>query len=255
MIFILSLPDKIMSSIKDEDVFDYYPKLAEYANLRGGIARIFGGFFGVAYRCGDKTLKITEDEQEAYVALKLVGKYHPNVYHIHKVFKINRLTKKYGDNIYGIVYDYINKTGYSDEIINIFNMFDEKVFVNKWPGSKEFIEICKRCNDIENLDYDEKYVYLANIFGLDRAWKDDFMKKLDYFLTPDCLREIKYLDQMKSGLEFIKANTGIVPRDIHVNNVLIDGDRLVFIDLGITESNRNIDMPLLERLDKRNRLG
>lgn len=134
-------------------------------------------------------------------------------------------------------------------------MFDEKVFVNRWPGSKEFIEICKRCNDIEYLNKDEKYVYLANILGLNRAWKFEFMNEFDYFLTPKCLEEVKYLDQIKSGLEFIKANTGIVPKDIHKHNVLLSDDKIIFIDLGITESDRSIDIPLLERFDKRNGLG
>lgn len=83
-----------MPNIKSEDVYDYYPKIAKYAGLHSGITKISSGFFGTAYRCEDKALKITQDEQEAYVALKLVGKYHPNVYHIHKVFKINRFTKK-----------------------------------------------------------------------------------------------------------------------------------------------------------------
>jgi tRNA A-37 threonylcarbamoyl transferase component Bud32 len=78
-----------------------------------------------------------------------------------------------------------------EDVIDIFNMFDEKVFVNRWPGSKEFI----------------------------------------------------------------KANTGIIPRDIHQHNVLLSDDKIIFIDLGITESDRSIDIPMLERLDKRNGLG
>ena len=71
----------------------------------------------------------------------------------------------------------------------------------------------------------------------------------EYFATGEnCqVATLKYLDQMKSGFDFIKNNTGIIPSDIRVENLLLkDDDNVVFIDLGVTDSNKEIKMPILE---------
>ena len=142
-----------MSNIIDiKDVEEYYPTIAKYAGLSGSMEKIGGGLYGVAFKCGDKTLKITQDEKEAYVALKLVGKQHPNVYHINNVFKINRLSNKYHINTYAIVYDYINVTDSTEEILSVFKVFNKHYFVEEWPGSTEIIKICKRVYFDETLN-------------------------------------------------------------------------------------------------------
>lgn len=244
-----------MNSISESDIEKYYPTIAEYAGLSNSMEKIGKGYYGVAYKCGDKTLKITQDEKEAYVALKLIGKQHPNVYNINNVFKINKLSNKYDINTYGIVYDYINVKGSTEDILSIFEVFNIYFFAEEWPGSEEIIKTCKRLYYDETMKKSSKIEILKQECGLTSFYADEFMDSLfKYFATDkNCQNNsLKYLDQMKSGLDFIKKYTGIIPNDIGEKNVLLkDDDNIVFIDLGITDSSKTPQMPILESDNQR----
>ena len=72
------------------------------------------GTRGVAFKCGDKVLKVTADESEAKTSMCLVGKSEKNIVHIFDVFRFK------DTNVFGILQEQLTPIG-DDEIKEINN--------------------------------------------------------------------------------------------------------------------------------------
>ena len=73
---------------------DLLEKVKRWGKLEGEGEFLGSGSRGVAYKFGNKVLKITNDPQEAQACASIEGKGHPNVYTVHKVGRLNIATTR-----------------------------------------------------------------------------------------------------------------------------------------------------------------
>jgi serine/threonine protein kinase len=69
-------------------------KVKRWGKLEGDGEFLGSGSRGVAYKFGNRVLKITNDPQEAQACASIEGKDHPNVYTVHKVGRLNVSTSR-----------------------------------------------------------------------------------------------------------------------------------------------------------------
>jgi len=204
------------------------PKLRKWANLTGEPKYLGGGTQGKAFRYGDKTLKITNDQLEVNTCahLKSLGNKHPNIYKIYNVGKFNLnidpLVNTGDGYIYFVVYEYLNKpTEEMKEVVNEYHADLNWDFVpSEIRSDKKFLDnIYKNATN----DLGEKYAkYAVQAFSA-----------------------AKYL--WDNG---ITSKKGKIWNDWGENNIASRGDDLVLIDVGYSLSPKG-EVETLEEIIRR----
>ena len=245
------LTDEELSLIKSwGDLSDDYPTF------------LGSGTMGVAWKVGDKVLKITSDHAEAEAALCIEGKQNPHVYEVYKVGKRSPQFLEEPDRKYIIICELIGDAGsrerfpdatMQDAIQYLHNSQEKTKY--RWVDNfselmDKFRESLPQLGEIFSLEPDggnerSKLEKVLKVIGFTPPEQDAF--KLAWIgcngvygkcLTSEenalqCSEKPKfdYIDQVCQGLTFLNQNA-VEFRDLKTSNVLNDKGRLVIIDVG-----------------------
>ena len=199
-------------------------------NKRDQIKRIFGfdiperetiigsGSYGIVYDIGNgMVLKITGDDSEAISSNKITGKKLKYVNEIYAVFHIQK-----GIKYFGIIQKKLTKVEWKHQKL--------------WNSENEFIDFLME-EDLKNLNdsmfklyYDELEEEYPDINGSFNYYRD-----LGRFFV-------------RSSKEL--AKNGIWFNDFHTGNVMLDGNQLKVIDLGMSATMAPKKLVTLESLIK-----
>lgn len=244
-------------------------EIKAWAGLEGEPRFLGSGTMGFAWLVGDKVLKITSDFAEASAAMNVVGQSHPNVYQVYNVGKRNAKFKEEPDRRFIIICELIGNPG-SKERFPDPQMQDAIQYIHnssnkiKYRWSQDFNQIMNRFReagennpDLLNSSQDQEQI-VRNIarasnfneqeaetilfawIGVNGLYSSCF-KSVDNFVACANKPKFNYINQVCSGLAFLKQN-GVEFKDLKTTNVLLDGERLVIIDIGksIVQSSSSI---------------
>ena len=240
--------------------------IKEWGGLSGEPSLLGTGTMGSAYLFDDnKVLKITSDYAEAMAAKLIEDKDHPNVYKILKVARRwDRREAKPSEEPqrpYVIVYEMVGEPGLfnlpdetQQDVIKIAHATSDKAWRN-WTDDFErvkenFLEAArnydlegspvprfkseeKKLDDIlESMQGDQKdkdTMKLAYKIGV--GFYGGKLNSMETVQEALGRRRFKYVDDLASGLTFLK-NNGINFTDLKTTNVLSVDDQLIIIDIG-----------------------
>jgi len=242
-------------------------RIKKWGELDGDPSFLGSGTMGSAYQFASKVLKITRDTNEARAASLIAGKFHPNVYRVHKVGKrYDDIPENVGmpKHNFLIVYDLVAEEVGGPDLPNqeqqivIKNMFANlKDIYYNWPDNfndikQVFLMWSQKNQDVLNSlniskfeKYDKKLSDLISSAGIEGQSKEALLtawgSTAGFYgpgnLTPEGVeRAIKsplmtYINEVSSGLTFLKQN-GVRFVDLKTTNVMNDDGRLVIIDVG-----------------------
>jgi hypothetical protein len=159
-------------------------KIKKWGQLDGEPDFLGSGSRGIAYKFGNKVLKITEDTQEAMACAIIAGSYHPNVYDVYLVGR--RLPEEQKRNLsnmpYIIIYEFLDyPTKAMADVTNImyYKIRKNDIYYN-WKKSyyeetmfliKDFIDNIKQDNSLlgepvrKRQSHEPKIDEMATTFG------------------------------------------------------------------------------------------
>jgi len=256
-------------------------RIKQWGDLDGDPLFLGSGTMGSAYQFGAKVLKITKDSNEARAASLIAGKYHPNVYRVHKVAKRYR---EVSDEVimpnhnFLIVYDLVASEVGGPDLPNqeqqavIKNMYSRlrDIYYNWVPDfpniKKKFLDWAKqnetalnslRISKFERYnDQLEDLISKAGIQGKDKnvlmtAWGSTAgfygpenittLSGVEKVITSPSMR---YINDVSKGLTFLEKS-GVHFTDLKTTNVMNDNGRLIIIDIGKSSTKGSGDIPTI----------
>ncbi len=236
-----------------------FEEIKEWAGIDGEPKFLGSGTMGFAWQVGDKVLKLTSDYAEADAAIKVQDQTHPNVYEVYKVGKRKEAYKEEPNRRLVIICELIgdpnskgrfpdppmqdaiqyihnsnNKVKYAwtsgfHQLMNRFRSTVEKNpdLLNSSQDQETLIRNIAKASEFDPQDT-EAFVFAW--IGVNGLYSSCF-KSTDNFIACTNKPKFQYIDQVCSGLAFLKQN-GVEFRDLKTTNVMLDADRLVIIDIG-----------------------
>jgi hypothetical protein len=260
-------------------------KIKRWAGFQEDPLFLGSGTMGVAYQFGGDVLKITSDANEFAAVKKIAGKSHPNVYRVKKAIRrflpSDEKPTEAPRRPFLIVYELVGSspgdldlpTPKQQDIIRTINAYPRPEhydwidnlgevkssfanFVQQNPAQVEENQIPKFKSHEEKLD---SLIQASGLQGneavcLKAAWKISvgFYGAKNINSVEGVISALKdsgfnYVDDLSSGLTFLKKEGRILFRDLKTTNVINDNGRLIIIDVGKA---RELDRPTMVSPEK-----
>jgi serine/threonine protein kinase len=243
-------------------------KIKVWGGLAGEPEFLGSGSKGIAYKFGNRVLKITEDTREAEACALIVGKYHPNVYDVYAVGRRSKEDQKehLRNMPYIIVYgflDYPNKA-----MADVTQLMYHKIRKNnihyKWEESflrdsrnlmyqlrseiknnssilgkpvGKYNSIESKINEVssamgwsehQKMLFSEFWTIVGGMYNPSFNSVREFEEHISNTIDNPKLR---YFHQLALGLTFLNKN-GVVFTDLMTTNVMEKDDEIAIIDIG-----------------------
>ena len=277
--------NRLQEITEEHSMIKISPEELERIKLWGGLEGegefLGSGSMGIAYKFGNRVLKITSDVQEAIACALIVGNYHPNVYDVHIVGR--RKPEDQRENLnnlpYVIIYEFLDyptkamadMTGlmyYKIRKSDLYYNWKESYFRAAINIIKDFLNIIEQDSSIlggpvgKNKSIEPKINNIARAMGwdnLERALFKDFWTLVGgtYNSSLDSVEKatewaatifkdirLRYFDQLALGLSFLKQN-GIIFHDLKTTNVMEKDGQVAIIDIGKSLVPKNCDIPII----------
>jgi serine/threonine protein kinase len=252
-----------------------------WGGLEGDPEFLGSGSKGIAYKFGNKVLKITSDGQEAMACILIAGDDHPNVYNVHIVGR--RKSEDQKENLHNLPYviiyeflDYPTKamadiTGlmyYKIRKSNLYYNWKESYFKIAINLMEDFLNNIEQDNSIlggpvgRHKSIEPKINKIATAMGwdnLERALFKEFWTVVGgiYNSSLNSVEEaqefaatifkdmrLKYFHQLALGLSFLQQN-GITFHDLKTTNVMEKNGQIAIIDIGKSNVAKQEDIPVI----------
>jgi serine/threonine protein kinase len=275
--------NRLQEVTEEHNTIKISPEELERIKIWGGLEGegefLGSGSMGIAYKFGNRVLKITSDVQEAIACALIAGDYHPNVYDVHIVGRRKPEDQKENLNNlpYVIIYEFLDYptkamadiTGlmyYKIRKSNLYYNWKESYFKIAVNLIKDFLNNIEQDNSIlggpvgrhksiepkinniakemrwDNLERALFKEFWTAVGGIYNSSLNSVEEATEYAAMIFKDKRLKYFDQLALGLSFLKQN-GITFHDLKTTNVMEKNGQIAIIDIGKSNVAKQKEIP------------